>query len=185
MSSLRIAFIGLLLICSISPAASSEVVWNFGVGVGLFSRAGNIAVLQPVIDSEASIIRTRASDASWQLTASQFLPRLQKNNGLNSGRTLSLFLLRGSEIRWKGYSVWLKTGLGIGRYIKKNGDRDIALGTLGFRTDLVTELYSAFGMRLEGGITYVGTVIPSSAYYTDRFGIGIVIVSRPFFSNAN
>lgn len=178
MSSLRITFHSLLLICSVSFAAPSAV-WNLGAGIGLFSRAGNIAVLQPVIDYDVSIIRTHSYNALWQLTANRFIPGFQRRSDLNSGGTTSIFLLRGAPVRWKGYSAWLKTGLGIGQYIKKDNESELVLGTLGIRVDLFTELYSILGMRLEWGVSYIGTVIPSSAYYTDRFGFGVVIVSSP------
>ncbi len=170
-----LSLVGFVVASTVSP-----IDWEIGAGTSLYSAAGNISLTAPGIDGELSLHRTNARNSSWQLTLSHFWPRLSESNPLPTAKTTIVYLLRGAPIRLNGYETWLKAGLGLGYFVRKRGNESLEFGTLCYRADLNLPIYSAIGLDLEGNLSYIGSVLPGTQYFTDRLGFGLVIVSRLF-----
>ncbi|MDP8239447.1 MAG: hypothetical protein P9X24_10190 [Candidatus Hatepunaea meridiana] len=169
----RYIFIVLILIAFISD---SECAWRIGGDVNLFPATGNLRLKKPVIEYGVSLIYENQFGAIYQAAISQFEPSIKHDSTLSFVGMTTLWLLRSA-----GFKVWriqsyLSTGAGISRVIMWNDNGRAELGVLSFRADLLVEVWKKSTVTVLTGLSYRGCPLRDSGWYTDRFGLALVIV---------
>lgn len=114
---------------------------------------------------------------AWRFAISSFHPELLADSALQNVQSTTAWILRSADIKVKPLNLNLSSGLGLSQVSYWTENSYVHAGAIAYRVDLTQYVFSFSGMDFNLGVSYKGAVIPHTTRYTDRFGLGIQMVS--------
>lgn len=175
-----IAFLTAVLLLSFSttsPSIAQKGVY-LGGDINVYRYMGNLEIEGTGVDYGFLIGLADSNGGAWQVALTKSDPQLNSYYLQPDAKMVILWILRKAVIKIYGVDVHIAVGLGTGKYEKSLENKDITFGTLGFRSDISTPVFSFSHLSTNIGLSFRGTSIPETDRYTNRLGLNLKIIYR-------
>ena len=159
----------LLIMLPIRFACGSE--WKYGLGIASYLSAGNLPLNSVAIDFDLFTSCEDNNGGDWRLGLNLFSPSMENKPNIPRIRSVSLWLNRGANVNLPWFSSRIAAGPAWDFNEHSLGAKKVTTGNLGFRAEIAVIYNITRGVQIEPAVKYQGSIISSTGWNTDRFGL--------------
>jgi len=151
--------------------------YELGAAATVHTYPGNLRHSGVNCDLQLFFQRRDTVGGMWRLAIGYYQPQIPDPLLTPPYENVAVWLLRGGEFTVWGYHPVLFAGAGWVDNIRWKSYGKAHIGSLGFDSGMDVPFFTIGNWMLIGRFSYIGTVIPGTYLWGDRFGLGIGLIN--------
>jgi len=161
-----------------APALAEEKGSGFHYGgtAMVHTRPGNLSIAGVNTDLFLFGQYGDSTRGFWRVAVGYNQPHLPDPDSLPHFESVSLWLQRGGSFNTWKIPTRITGGLGFVDNIQWKSDGGEHIGSMGVLIGIEVPVLGIKEMELDFTMAYIGTMLPGTMFYADRFGIGLMMI---------